>query len=575
MEQSVIDNVIESNNIIDVIGSYFPLKKTGSNFKSRCPFHDEKTASFVVSEKKQIYKCFGCGKAGNVISFVRDYEKVSFIDAIKKLASRVGISINETKVNKAKQSRRELIYTIYTLAAAHFQENLGRFGDFAKQYLLKRNISEETIKKFQIGYALDSFNGLKNYLVKNSINTDILDKTGLFGTSAKGTYDGFRDRLMFPIHSVNGKIVAFGGRILHEEQKGGKYINSPTTEIYTKGNELYGLHITRYEIGKKNFALICEGYTDFLRLYENGFTNSAASLGTSLTDNQINVLSRYTNNIYLLYDGDKAGQKAALRAALNVLKKGFQTRIITLPETEDPDSYLVKYGNENLESKISEAKSVTQFLKENKTLGLDTKSKLEMFTEALNEMQDQISMELLIKDISETFKISQNAITSKLRKGRKKEEIQVEKIDFSGFPEERNLLKLILDGYVNIKNVAEEVNSDYFLNKIYKSIFKIISKNIEEVGQVSAMTEFFEDEIERNVFGEIFIEDSQEIPYEEIIKCIKKRKFETDLKNINDKIRVDSKNTDLYRQKDRILKEISKFKTISNKKVRKAFYQGE
>ena len=569
MEQSVIDNVIESNNIIDVIGSYFPLKKSGSNFKSRCPFHDEKTASFVVSEKKQIYKCFGCGKAGNVITFVRDYEKVSFMEAVKKLASRVGISIKETFVNKAKQSKRELIYTIYKLTTSHFQENLDKFGNFAKQYLLKRDISEETIKKFQIGYALDSFSGLKNYLVKNEINTQILDKTGLFGTNNNGTYDTFRDRLMFPIHSVTGKIVAFGGRILHDEQKGGKYINSPTTEIYTKGNELYGLHVTRYEIGKKNFALICEGYTDFLRLYENDFTNCAASLGTSLTDNQINVLSRYTNNIYLLYDGDKAGQKAALRASMNVLKKGFQTKIIQLPETEDPDSFLVKYGTENLETKISEAKSVTQFLKENKTLGLDMKSKLEMFTETLNEMQDQISIELLIKDISETFRISQNALTSKLRKGRQKEEKSVENIGLSDFPEERNLIKMLLDENVNIKNVAEDVNSDYFLNKIYRSIYEIISKNIRKVGQVSALTDFFEDEIERNVFGEIFIEESQEIPYEEILKCIKLRKVNTDLKKINDQIRADSQNTDLFRQKQKIKKELMK---LNNKIVRKTLY---
>ena len=239
MERSQIDRILELNNIIDVIGSYFPLKKSGSNYKALCPFHQEKTPSFLVSEKKQIFKCFGCGKSGNVITFVQEYEKLSFMETIKKLAARVGITISESPQAKKKHSRVELIYKVYELADFYFRKNLEQHGSFARNYLKEREITEKTIEEFGIGYALNSRNGLMNYLRKNQINEKILPRTGLFGQGESGVYDIFRERLMFPIHNTAGRVVAFGGRLLHEDQKGGKYINSPTTEIYTKGEELY------------------------------------------------------------------------------------------------------------------------------------------------------------------------------------------------------------------------------------------------------------------------------------------------------------------------------------------------
>ncbi|MBN1948481.1 MAG: DNA primase, partial [Candidatus Cloacimonetes bacterium] len=250
MDRAIIDNVLERTNIIEVIGSYFPLSKSGANYKALCPFHEEKTPSFLVSERKQIYKCFGCGKSGNAISFVMDYEKVSFWEALKKLAARVGITLEENRTDKKKQTRQELIYNIYALARDHYRQNLQEHGQFARNYLRQRSISEETSSHFELGFALDSFGALKNYLLKNSINEKIMLKSGLFSQGERGLYDVFRNRLMFPIHSVTGQVVAFGGRNLQDDQKGGKYINSPTTDIYTKGNELYGLHITRFNIQK-------------------------------------------------------------------------------------------------------------------------------------------------------------------------------------------------------------------------------------------------------------------------------------------------------------------------------------
>ncbi len=569
MEQSQIDSILEHNNIVDVIGSYFPLKRSGSNYKARCPFHDEKTPSFMVSEKKQIFKCFGCGKAGNVITFVRDYEKLSFFEALKKLAHRAGIPLKETQVDKKKQTRKDLIYKIYNLSNHHFRENLEKFGKSAKEYLLKRNLSSDTIKKFEIGYALDSFAGLKNYLIKNSINEKILLKTGLFGENEKGIYDIFRNRLMFPIHSVNGKIVAFGGRTLTTDQSGGKYINSPTTEIYTKGNELYGLFLTRYEISKKDFALVSEGYLDFLRLYEKGFTNSVASLGTSLTDSQVYVLNRYTNNFYILYDGDKAGRKAAIRAASNVLKKGANAKIIELPLADDPDSFLLKKGIEALEEKIRKAKKLPLFIFEDKHLGLDQKAKLELLFEVLDDIGDEISRELFAKEIAETFKISVHSILSRRRKKSFQKIKKEERIEISKFQEERDLLKIILNEKSYYKKVAEQLNSDYFLSGIYRKIYEQIEEHIENVKQVAGLLDIIKDEIIQKTLAELLMEDVPKIDPDEIIKTVKLRKYQDELKKINNKIHSGKDFEELFKKKSELKMKIL---DINKKVVRKTLY---
>src|SRR5690554_4196191 len=321
MDQRIIDQVIEGNNIVSIVEQYLPLKKSGSNYKACCPFHEEKTPSFVVSEKKQIFKCFGCGKGGNAIHFIMEMEKIPFFEALERLAVRAGVKLQKkgTKTESRVRSRQELLLKVYDLAKDYYTENLQRFGDNPVRMLEERGISRQTIEQFELGYALNGTTGLLNYLQKCDINRDLLKQSGLFVSTQKGLLDLFRERLIFPIHSAQGNVVAFGARLLFPDQKGGKYINSPTTELYTKGKELYGFYLTRHEIRKLDYALVTEGYTDFLRLYENGFTNSVATLGTAFTNEQIKLLSRYSKNIYLLYDGDLAGRKAAVKAAENIL----------------------------------------------------------------------------------------------------------------------------------------------------------------------------------------------------------------------------------------------------------------
>ena len=569
MDRSEIDNILEHNNIVDVINSYFPLKKAGANYRALCPFHEEKTPSFMVSERKQIYKCFGCGKAGNVITFIMEYEKISFIETLKKLAARAGITIKETKADPKKKTRKDLIYKIYSLTTSFYKENLQKHGQFVLEYLKKREITEETVAKFDIGYALDSYGGLKNYLLKNSINEKILEHTGLFSKSEKGIFDTFRNRLMFPIHSITGKVIAFGGRVLQDDQSGGKYINSPTTEIYTKGNELYGLFVTKYEIQKRDFALVCEGYTDFLRLYENGFTNSVASLGTSITDAQINLLSRFTKNIFIIYDGDLAGRKAAVRAAGNVIKKGYNTKIVVLPEKEDPDNFLVNSGKEKLQEKIENAKLLPIFLLEDDLMGLENRGKLDLLLEIVNEIDDKITREFFVKEIADDFKISETSIFSKIKFSQYRKRNVPVRADILQFPEERNLLKSVLNEKYLLKKVAQEINSSYFFLKIYKNIYEEIIKYVKNSEHISGLLNQIEDEIIKNTIGELLIEDVPNISIDEILKAMKLRKYQKDLQDINQQMVNEGSNKELLDKKNKLKKEIL---NMNSKIVRKTLY---
>ena len=565
MDQSQIDKILEMTNIVDIIGEYFPLKKTGSNYKSRCPFHDEKTASFVVSEKKQIFKCFGCGKGGNAATFVRDYEKISFIDALKKLAKRVGITVQNTF--QKKDTKQDLIYKIYQLTVDYYHQNLHQFGKFPKEYLQKRGISAETINKFQIGYALDSFAGLKNYLLKNQINSNILVETGLFTSNNS---DLFRERLMFPIYDHIGKVVAFGGRILHDGQSGGKYVNSPTTSIYTKGNELYGLNTTKYDVAKKDVVFVCEGYTDFLRLYENGFTNSVASLGTSLTDGQINLLSRYTANIVMLYDGDKAGKKAAIRASSNILKFGMSAKIVDFPNDADPDNFIVDNGIDEMQTKISQAKSLSVFLKKDISQNLNEKQKLFLLLEVMNEIEDEISKELFIKELGEVFAISEHAIYSKVKPPKRKNIAQKSvEIHLDKFQDEKDVLMFIINSKIEQKKVAQSIDSSYFFKEEYKKIFEFLMSNFASLNDLSSKIEQIGDENIQNIIAEFLILEAPQADFDEVVNGLKARKLNFQLAEINRKIKDGIENSEYYSRKNALKKEIAK---LNKKVVSRTFY---
>ncbi|HOV17245.1 MAG TPA: DNA primase [Candidatus Cloacimonadota bacterium] len=559
MEQSLIEQIRRANDIVDVINGYVHLKKTGNSYRGLCPFHNDTHPSLNVSQTKQIYKCFACGKAGNVFTFVQEIEKMSFMDAVKKLAQRAGISIPERERTKVVSAKRDLLLQIYALAKDFFADNLFEFGEIALEYLKKRQISPETAKTLELGYALNSSSALKNHLLKAGINPALLKESGLFGNFKNNLVDLFKDRLMFPIHNHTGEVVAFGGRILSDEPQSDKYINSPSTELYTKGKELYGLFKTKYDIGKADQALVCEGYMDFLRLYEGGITNCAASLGTSLTEDQIYLLGRYTRNIYMLYDGDLAGQKAALRAGLLILSKGFNPRIVILPEDEDPDSFLLNYGKEALLNCIRQAKTLVSFLAENEKLELTPQEKIEQLADAIRQVRDSVQKEFMIKDAAEAFGISEGAIKQKISLARyntfPRSPIREEENTVS---EEHYLLALALKDKKNYLILAQNLTADYFFIKEYKQIYEYLTAQdrTEELEEPSRLLDQVEDNALREQLADLLLEELNGMSFEDTLQEVIIRKLQHELDEMDKRIKSEPNNLELFQQKSDLLNQL-------------------
>lgn len=336
--QHIIDQILQDTDIVSVISEYVEVKKTGANFKACCPFHQEKTPSFVVSPQKQIYHCFGCGVGGNVIGFLMDYEKMEFPAAIEKLADRLGITIERTN-NKVKDNRNDAFYKINAYAQWFFEQELKK-SEKTLEYIKDRHLSPEIVQEYELGYAPDSFDSLIHYFQQKKVPEKMAAQVGLIKKGQREGYYGFyRDRLIFPIRNLRGHIVGFGGRAL-SDKSAAKYINSPESPIYNKSKELYGFYQAKQAIGQQDQTIIVEGYTDVLSCVQLGIKNTVAPLGTSLTLDQVKSIKRYTKNIILMFDGDEAGKKAALKGVETCLKAQIHPKVILLPDNKDPGDYL-------------------------------------------------------------------------------------------------------------------------------------------------------------------------------------------------------------------------------------------
>lgn len=358
-----IEQIKSRIDIIDVLSEYIKLKKRGSNYLGLCPFHNEKTPSFTVSPAKELYKCFGCGKSGNTITFLMEHDKLSYVEALKWLATRYNIEVEETESTpeqKIQQQTSDSLYIINNFAQKFFDDKLfnteeGR--NIALSYLQERGFREEIIKKFQIGYNPSARDELAKELIIHQFNKDLLPRTGLVAVrNETELVDNYRNRIIFPIHNNTGKIIGFGARIIGKADKAPKYINTPENEIYVKSKVLYGSYFARLAIDKQNECLLVEGYTDVVSLHQAGIENVVASGGTSLTVDQLRLIKKYTNNLTIIYDGDAAGIKAALRGLDMALEEGLNVRMVLIPDNEDPDSYVNKVG----------AKAFTDFIAANK-----------------------------------------------------------------------------------------------------------------------------------------------------------------------------------------------------------------
>ncbi len=345
-----VDEVKNAANVLDVVGEFVSLIKNGKNYKGRCPFHNEKTPSFVVSPDKGIYHCFGCHKSGNSVTFLMEYNSYTYVEALEYLSRRYGISLEEENKRQSPEvTKREMVFKALDSLCYFFQEQLAKDpNQKAKTFFAKRDFTNETIKQFRLGYSADSWDAGMKHLQNQGYSFEILEDAGLVIAKEKGNgyYDRFRDRAMFPIRDIMGRVVGFGARDLAEEQKSAKYINSPESLVYSKSKILYGLYEAKTAIRDKRFAIMTEGYADVISLNQAGVINVVASSGTALTKEQLKLLSQYTNDIVFIFDSDGAGQKATERGIEYALEDGFNISIVNLPEGEDPDSIIRKRGKQ-------------------------------------------------------------------------------------------------------------------------------------------------------------------------------------------------------------------------------------
>lgn len=421
-----IEEIRNSADIVDLVSGYVQLKKRGKNFIGLCPFHQEKTPSFTVSQDKQIFHCFGCHVGGNAFKFLMEFKSISFIEAVEEVAESVGITIQkEDSISGELKNELETYYEINVTAARFFSDNLlkNSAGKIAAEYLSKRNLKQSTQKIFGLGYALSGWDEFVNLAKANNIDLEMANKLGLIDKKdGGGYYDKFRDRIIFPIFSTNGRVIGFGGRILQKNTETAKYLNSPESPVYQKRRSLYGLYHAKDEIRKLDKAILVEGYMDLISLYQFGVKNVVASSGTALTEEQAQLLSRFTKNLVVLFDADAAGQNAAMRSIEILLKHDFEIKILSLPKGEDPDTFINKNGKEAFEEVLQKAQSFLDY-QSSRYEAMGWFADASKQTEAIRELvksialvNDELKRTILIKNIARKFRLRENLIETELGK---------------------------------------------------------------------------------------------------------------------------------------------------------------
>ena len=428
---NTIQQILGRIDIVDIIGSFVKLKKRGTNYLGLCPFHNEKTPSFTVSPSKEIYKCFGCGRSGNSISFLMEHEKYSYVDALKWLANKYNIEIEETFATdeqKQLQQSADSLYIINNFAQQFFSRMLFETEegqDVGLSYLKERGFREDIIKKFQLGYSPEHRDVFAKEAIAQQFNPDLLVKTGLVVNRNEQLVDNYRGRIIFPVHNHSGKVLGFGARILKSNDKAPKYINTPENEIYVKSKILYGSWMARMAIDKADECLLVEGYTDVISLHQAGIENVVASGGTSLTTDQIRLVKKYSNNLTIIYDGDAAGVKAALRGLDMALEEGLNVKLVLIPGKEDPDSYVNKVGATAFRDFIQKNKKdfvLFQLEVALKDAGNDSLKKAEVVNQMaetiskINKAEDFTKQQDYIKQCSEILKIDEGGLHALVNK---------------------------------------------------------------------------------------------------------------------------------------------------------------
>lgn len=430
IDQATIERIQDAAQIVDVVSDFVTLKRAGANFKGLCPFHDDRTPSFMVSPAKNICKCFACGEGGSPTHFIMKHEQLTFYEALKYLAKKYNIEVQErelTDEEKESQNARESMFILNEFGRDYFVKTLHETTEgksVGLSYFRERGFRDDIIRKFQLGYSLEKRDALSTEAQKAGFKRDFLLKTGLStgGENDMPLVDRFRGRVMFPVHTISGKVVAFGGRILKKADNLAKYVNSPESEIYSKSKELYGIFFAKQSIVKENRCFLVEGYTDVISMHQAGIENVVASSGTALTHGQIKMIHRFSENITVLYDGDAAGIKAALRGIDLLLEDGMNVKVVLLPDGEDPDSFARKQN----------AESFHQFIKENETDFIRFKTQLLLeeagddpikraglisnIVQSVAIIPDNIIRSVYIQDCASLLNVSENMLVNEVKK---------------------------------------------------------------------------------------------------------------------------------------------------------------
>ncbi|MGZ3951627.1 MAG: DNA primase [Flavisolibacter sp.] len=429
--QNTIQQIQSRIDILEVIGGFVRLKRRGANYLGLCPFHNEKTPSFTVSPSKEIYKCFGCGKSGNTISFLMEHEKLSYVEALKWLATKYNVEIEETEASpeqKIQQQTSESLFIINQFAQQFFSKILFETEegkDIGLSYLRERGFTEDTIRKFGLGYAPDSRERFTKEALTNQYNPELLLKSGLVVNRNEQLADNYRDRIIFPVHNNSGKVIGFGARLIKTNERAPKYINTPENELYVKSKILYGTYFARHAIDKADECLLVEGYTDVISLHQAGIENVVASGGTSLTQDQLRLIKKYTKNLTIIYDGDPAGIKAALRGLDMALEESLNVKLVLIPDKEDPDSYVQKVGANQFRNFILHNKKdfvLFQLEVSLKDAGTDANRKSEVVNQIaetiskIDKTEDFTRQQDYIRQCSQLLNIDETGFTSLVNK---------------------------------------------------------------------------------------------------------------------------------------------------------------
>jgi len=520
----LLEEIRNRCDIVDIISEYVHLKPAGKGFKGLCPFHGEKTPSFMVSPEKQLFHCFGCGEGGNVFNFLMKYEKISFFEAVKMLAKKSGVSlpVDEEKENILNR-QKERLYKLNNLAANYYRECLFRTNQGKKiiNYLKKRGINDTSVEKYKLGYAPPSWDALTNFLKKKGYSYEELIKAGLIKKSKiEGKYiDYFRDRIIFPIFNLSGRAIGFGGRVLDSSLP--KYINSPETLIYNKGSNLYSLNFAKEDTRKKNCIIIVEGYTDVLITQQYGFNNVAASLGTALTTKQIDLIKRFTDTVLIAYDADSAGNMATLRSLDLLVKAGLEIKVIALPQGYDPADFLIKKGRETFQNLIDRSLSLIDYklkLLYSKYSIKTIEGKVKVVKEilpTLNVIGNEVELRAQTKKISEELKLSEEAILIELKRykrGSRDSSYNFIKLnsEFGNIKAEKILIGCMLENEQIAQNILTKLKAEDFSVLLHRQIVTAIEKNLKDDKMVDSqkVIDYLNDDEAAKLISKILMEET-------------------------------------------------------------------